>query len=185
MRTKYLWLQAAVLAVGFVVLASPAPLSAIDTCTPNCNCEVSCSTSCTVSGCWGTPPDRECEVFATNCGEFGVCDTSSSCVGSPVGCPAQVCTTSINGTSGNDTLNGGSARECIYGLGGNDTIDGYAGDDTIYCGAGTDTAYGDSGNDCLYGEGDGDYLDGESGYDLADGGTGTDTCYAEITASCP
>jgi Ca2+-binding RTX toxin-like protein len=183
MRANHLWVLSGFLVVGLVVLASPAPLSAINTCQNICNCEVSCATECL----WGafTGPEHEFVVYAENCGEYDLCTTSSGCTSNPPGCPAQSCTTTLNGTSGNDTLNGGSARECINGLGGNDTIDGNAGDDIITCGAGTDTAYGDSGNDCLYGEADGDYLDGESGTDLADGGTGTDTCYAESTANCP
>lgn len=182
MRAKHLWLLSAVLVAGFVFLASPAPLSAINTCATICDCSVSCTTECLNAGWEGVWPDREWVIYAENCEEYGIC--TSLCPG-PDNCPAQSCTTTINGTSGNDTLNGGSARECINGLGGNDTIDGNAGDDTIYCGAGTDTAYGDSGNDCLYGEGDADHLDGESGNDLCDGGTGTDTCYCELTANCP
>jgi Ca2+-binding RTX toxin-like protein len=183
MRATHLWLLSAVLIVGFVALASPVPLSAINTCATNCNCTVSCSTECLVTHWEGVWPDRELVVDAENCGEYGVCIGSASCP--DPSCPAQSCTNTINGTAGNDTLNGGSARDCIYGFGGNDTIDGNAGDDHIYCGAGTDTAYGDSGHDCLYGEGDGDYLDGESGTDLCDGGAGTDTCSCEANASCP
>lgn len=186
MRTKHLWLLSAVLIVGFVVLASPAPLAAIDTCKTNCNCEVSCSTSC-IAGHNSGPPDHEFIIDAENCGEYDLCDASASCAGNPSGCPAQTCTTTINGTSGGDTLNGGSAHECIYGNAGNDTLDGGAGDDTIYGGTGTDTLTGNSGNDCLYGEADADSLDGNSGYDLCDGGTGagTDTCTCEVTTNCP
>jgi hypothetical protein len=183
MRTRYLWLTSAALAVGFVALVSPAPLAAINTCATNCNCTVACSTTCIEAHWEGVWPDREYVIDAENCGEYGVCVGSYSCP-DPT-CPAQSCTTTINGTSGNDTLNGGSARECIYGNDGNDTIDGNAGDDHLYGGNGTDTLYGDSGNDCLYGQGGDDYLDGESGYDLADGGGATDTCYAEIKVSCP
>jgi Ca2+-binding RTX toxin-like protein len=168
-------------AAGFVALAAPAPLAAIDTCATNCHCEVSCSTEC-LAGYWvHTYPEWTFVTTAENCGEYGVCIGSGTCPGD---CPAQSCTTTLNGTAGNDSLNGGSARECINGLGGNDTIDGNAGDDRITCGPGTDTAFGDSGNDCLWGEGDGDNLDGESGYDKADGGAGADTCTAEIKVSC-
>jgi hypothetical protein len=185
MRATHLWLLSAALIVGFVALASPAPLSAFNSCEFICNCTVSCSTECLANHWEGVWPDRYLVVDAENCGEYGVCVGTGSCEPQPGNCPAQACTTTITGTSGNDTLNGGSARECIYGLGGNDTIDGNAGDDTIYCGAGTDTAFGDSGNDCLYGEGDGDNLDGESGYDLCDGGAGSDTCSCEVNVSCP
>lgn len=186
MKRRHLWLLSGALVVGFVVLASPPPVSALPLCGPECSCTSSCSTACVVLESCREPGGPPCwEQVETTCGGFGVCVGSASCDQTPSGCPAQECTTSIWGTSGNDTLNGGSNRECIYGQGGNDTIDGNAGDDIIYCGAGTDTAHGDSGNDCLFGEGDDDYLDGESGTDLADGGTGSDTCLAEATANCP
>jgi len=48
--------------------------------------------------------------------------------------------TSINGTSGNDTMVGTTAAESIFGGDGNDTITGLAGNDNIYGGKGTDTA---------------------------------------------
>ena len=48
--------------------------------------------------------------------------------------------TSINGTSGNDTMVGTTAAESIFGGDGNDTITGLAGNDSIYGGKGTDTA---------------------------------------------
>ena len=48
--------------------------------------------------------------------------------------------TTINGTSGDDTLLGTSAAETIYGGDGNDVITGGAGNDEIYGGKGTDTA---------------------------------------------
>lgn len=183
MSQKSLWLLSGLLVVGFVVLATPA--SAIDTCSMNCNCTVACSTSCILSHWEGVWPDRELVVDAENCGEYGLCSGTGSCPPGGGNCPAQSCTTTWNGGSGNDTYNGGSARECLNGNGGNDTIDGNAGDDTIHGNAGTDTLYGDSGNDCLYGDADADYLDGESGTDLADGGGGSDTCYAETKVSCP
>ncbi len=179
MRTRHLCLLSAILALGCLALASPA--FAINTCATKCNCTVSCSTSCLYTV--HPPPDYDPVILAENCGEYGICIGSASCP--PGDCPAQSCTTTINGTSGNDTLNGGSARECINGLGGNDTIDGNAGDDRIDCGSGTDTASGDSGNDCLWGQDGDDYLDGESGYDLTDGGGGSDTCFAEVKVSCP
>jgi GH24 family phage-related lysozyme (muramidase) len=48
--------------------------------------------------------------------------------------------TTINGTSGDDTLLGTSAAETISGGDGNDVITGGAGNDEIYGGKGTDTA---------------------------------------------
>jgi len=179
MRKHYLLLSAAALVVGFVFLASPA--SAINTCATICDCTVNCSTSCLYAKFFPEPIGYQ--VYAENCGEYGVCPGTANC---PIpNCPAQACTTTWNGGSGNDTYNGGSARECLHGNGGNDTIDGNAGDDTIHGNGGTDTLYGDSGNDCLWGDAGGDYLDGESGNDLADGGGGSDTCYAETKVSCP
>lgn len=183
MCRRQLCLPATVLIAGFLALTSAAPVSAINTCATICNCTVSCATSCLWTEKTGVFPDVEIIILAENCGEYGVCVGTSSC--STPGCPAQNCTTTINGTSGNDTLNGGSARECIYGLDGNDTIDGNAGDDHLYGGYGTDTIYGDSGNDCLWGDQQADYLDGESGYDRAHGGADVDTCFAEILAGCP
>jgi hypothetical protein len=169
------------LVAGFVVLANPAPLSAINTCDTICHCEVSCATECTHAGWEGVWPDREWVIWAANCGEYGLC--TSTCPDPTL--PCQSCTHTVNGTSGGDTLYGNANRECIYGQGGNDTIDGGAGDDRIYCGAGTDTAYGNSGNDCLWGEDDNDHLDGQSGTDECNGGPGTDTCYCETNLSCP
>ena len=46
----------------------------------------------------------------------------------------------INGTSGNDTLLGTSAADVIFGGEGNDVVTGGAGNDEIYGGKGTDTA---------------------------------------------
>lgn len=182
MRQKGLWLVSAILVVGFVFLATPA--SAVNTCSSICNCTVSCATECL----WGAlnHVTFEFEIYAENCGEYGICAGSTTCPPPGGNCPAQNCTTTIYGTSGGDTINGGSARECIHGNGGNDTIDGGAGDDRIWGDDGTDTLTGNSGNDCLYGGPLNDYLSGDSGYDLADGqGGGGDTCYAELTSSCP
>lgn len=179
MRKQTLLLSAAALVAGFVFVASPA--SAIDTCATICHCEIDCSTSCFYGQFFPEPIGLQ--VYAENCGEYGKCAGAASCPGD---CPAQSCTTTWNGTSGNDTFNGGSARECAYGKAGNDTLDGNAGDDRLYGEDGTDTLYGDSGNDCLWGGNHNDYLDGESGYDQADGGGGSgDTCYAEEKANCP
>jgi len=181
MSPKSLWLVSSILVVGFVVLATPA--SAINTCATICDCTVTCSTSCL----WGQLNHEtwEFETYAENCGEYGICSGQGSCVTSPPNCPAQACTTTWNGGSGNDTKNGGSARECLHGNGGNDTIDGGAGDDMIWGDDGTDTLTGNSGNDCIYGGSQNDYIDGNSGNDLADGqGGGGDTCIAEIKAHC-
>jgi len=180
MRKQYFLLSAAALVVGFVVLASPA--AAIDTCATNCNCTVSCATSCLYGQFFPEPIGFQ--TYAENCGEYGICSGSASCP--PGNCPAQSCTTTWNGTSGNDTFNGGSARECAHGNAGNDTLDGNAGDDRLWGDDGTDTLYGDSGNDCLYGGAQNDYLDGQSGYDLVDGQGGSgDTCIGELKAHCP
>jgi hypothetical protein len=143
---------AAAFVVGIVWMLAAAPAEAL--CQFSCTCESSCSEICFTG-----PFIQDCpECNQSTCGKWGLCSTSSSCVPSAPGCPAQTCTTTINGTSGNDTLIGGSAGECIYGFGGNDTMDGNAG------------------NDCL---------DGGSGTDFADGGSGTDICYAESQVSCP
>jgi len=173
-----------VLILGAVPLAHPSPVTAIDTCATNCNCTVACGTTCLNAGWEGTWPDREWVVYAENCGEYGICSGSATCPSSTV-CPAQYCTTTIRGSSGNDTINGGSARECIYAYAGVDVVDGNAGDDTIFGGDGGDLIYGGSGNDCLYGQGGDDTLNGDSGYDLADGGAGSDGCFAEIVINCP
>ena len=145
-------------------------------CNQVCDCAESCSTAC-----WkfSIPAD---DFVLIDCGQFGKCITSQSCVGQ---CGNNQCTHTINGGSGNDTLNGTANHECINGNAGNDTIDGNAGDDRIHGNDGTDTAYGDSGNDCLWGDAGDDHLDGESGNDFADGGAGTDTCTAESKVNCP
>lgn len=164
MRARTLWPLCGGLVAGIVVLASPA--SAINTCATICHCAVACSTSCLYAGWEGTWPDREFVIWAESCGEYGLCEGTGTCLGSPAGCPAQRCTTIIYGTNGSDTLNGGSARECIYGFGGNDVLDGNAGDDILYGGDGDDTLYGGTGNDCLYGGPGNDYLDGGPGFNL-------------------
>jgi Ca2+-binding RTX toxin-like protein len=64
--------------------------------------------------------------------------------------------TTINGTSGHDTLRGTAGDDAINGLGGQDQLKGGAGNDTIHGnggndyldgGSGTDTLWGDAGND--------------------------------------
>lgn len=177
MSRRHVWVLSLILAGAGLALASSAPVSAINTCIIKCTCVASCSETCLIG------PVQDPDVLT--CEEYGICISTPECDPGSEGCPAQNCTSTINGTSSGDTINGGSARECINGFGGGDTIDGNAGDDQIWAGDGTDTVFGDSGNDCLYGENDGDNLDGESGYDLADGGAGSDTCTAEIKTSCP
>jgi len=90
----------------------------------------------------------------------------------------------INGTSGDDTLYGTAGTDSIFGFAGNDTLYGHEGNDTIKGGFGRDYLYGESGNDSLLGEegedllygGYGlDNLNGGSGDDYLEGGHGTDT----------
>ncbi|MGH7461824.1 MAG: calcium-binding protein, partial [Longimicrobiales bacterium] len=63
-----------------------------------------------------------------------------------VNVPAATVTT-MNGTSGGDSLTGTSGNEIIYGQAGNDVLDGGAGDDLLQGGTGSDTY--------LFGRGDG------------------------------
>ncbi|HVZ42274.1 MAG TPA: VCBS domain-containing protein [Ramlibacter sp.] len=57
--------------------------------------------------------------------------------------------TTINGTSGNDSLLGGSGNDSISGGAGNDTLDGGGGIDTLVGGSGNDTYYVDNSNDSI------------------------------------
>ena len=54
-------------------------------------------------------------------------------------------TTTLSGTSGNDSLTGSSADDSILGLAGNDSILGLAGNDTLLGGLGNDTLDGGAG----------------------------------------
>lgn len=45
----------------------------------------------------------EFDIYAENCGEYGICSGQGTCLSTPPGCPAQACTTANNGTSGGDT----------------------------------------------------------------------------------
>lgn len=83
--------------------------------------------------------------------------------------------TTINGTSGDDTLVGTRASETINGGAGNDTISGGAGRDVINGGSGNDMLYGGAGKDWLYGGDGDDTLKGGGGQDSLTGGTGADT----------
>jgi hypothetical protein len=116
---------AAVFVLGVVVMLAASPAAA------KCLTECTCATSCDYLCVDGTCPD--CEVIT--CEEWG------RCVGSPGCTDPCTCTSTINGTSGGDTLNGGSADECINGLGGDDTITGGAGYDCADGGTGADDCY--------------------------------------------
>lgn len=98
----------------------------------------------------------------------------------------------INGTTGPDTLTGGAGDDQIYGQGGNDTIYGGAGNDTLvgygtssqpssnsvlYGEAGDDTLYGLGGDDRLYGGEGNDTLVAGNGLNILDGGVGSDSMY--------
>ena len=72
----------------------------------------------------------------------------------------------ITGSSGNNTLRGDRRDNEIKAGAGNDQLYGNTGDDTLYGEAGNDTLYGGTGNDTLH---------GGPGNDLLDGGPGTDT----------
>lgn len=76
----------------------------------------------------------------------------------------------INGTSGNDTLYGDQ-----HGFSENDRISGFDGDDDLEGGSGNDTIDGGAGNDYIQGGGDNDSILGGSGTDYMDGGEGNDT----------
>lgn len=56
----------------------------------------------------------------------------------------------INGTSGNDTLKGTSVSDFIYGLEGNDILWGYDGNDWLNGGLGADILFGAGGNDTYF-----------------------------------
>lgn len=77
-----------------------------------------------------------------------------------------VSSTTINGTTGYDTINGDADSEMIYGLDGGDTINGFEGNDYLSGGNGSDLMNGGSGNDTLAG--------GLTGYDTMSGGEGSD-----------
>jgi Ca2+-binding RTX toxin-like protein len=161
---------ASVFALGVVLMLAASPAAALITCNnPDvCNCNVDCGQQCGFDG----PPAQGGEPVY--CGDFGKCEGGSEC---PVigGCPAMICSSTINGGSSGDTLTGNSNNECINGFDGADTLSGEAGDDTIRGGNGNDTIYGGSGNDCLYGDG---------GSDNANGDSGSDLCDAETEATC-
>ena len=89
----------------------------------------------------------------------------------------------VNGLDGNDTINAGSGADVVNGGNGTDTLNGEGGDDVIYGGAGQDTISGGLGNDHLYADdgtgtlaGDiGGTINGDDGNDTLTGGVGNDT----------
>jgi Ca2+-binding RTX toxin-like protein len=86
-------------------------------------------------------------------------------------------TSTLNGTSGNDTLSGNNIAEMIdgiNGLAGNDTISGRAGNDQLNGGDGVDTVFGGDGADTINGGDGDDLLHGENGNDQIFGGAGDD-----------
>ena len=83
----------------------------------------------------------------------------------------------INGLDGNDTLKGGVNNDTINGGNGLDTIFGMGGDDTLRGGHGNDSIHGDAGNDKLIGEQGDDTLKGGDGDDIIVGGIGDDILY--------
>lgn len=91
--------------------------------------------------------------------------------------------TTINGTSGTDTLLGTSSADRINSGGGddrviagrgNDTILAGTGNDTVFGGADADRIFGERGDDALYGESGNDYIEGGNGDDIIFGGAGRD-----------
>jgi len=83
--------------------------------------------------------------------------------------------TTINGSSGNDTLSGTSKADVITAGAGNDRIDAGAGNDRIDAGSGNDTVLAGSGNDTVFAGSGNDVVDGGSGNDWIDGGSGDDS----------
>jgi Hint domain/RTX calcium-binding nonapeptide repeat (4 copies) len=79
--------------------------------------------------------------------------------------------TTVTGTSGNDSLNAGAHGDTVLGLGGNDTLTGASGNDAVFGGDGNDQILGASGNDVL---------DGGAGNDVIDGGNHSDTAYGGL-----
>lgn len=187
MRPRHLIVPVVVLLAG-LVLWSPAPADA----QPGVPCtECSCNTACSMLCYYPRAPFEWClqhmdypDLCYTDCQDRGLCTTSPQCEPS---CQNLSCTTTTNGTTGNDMITGTSAPECIYADHGNDVIDGGPGDDRLYGGSGNDDLFGDSGNDCMWGGTEDDFIDGESGYDFGDGEIGTlDSCSAatETQVNC-
>ncbi|WP_241151891.1 calcium-binding protein [Pseudomonas viridiflava] len=87
---------------------------------------------------------------------------------------AQITTSLLDGTEGNDTITGYDAADTLYGLVGNDTLYGRNGNDVLDGGDGRDGLNGDAGDDTLLGGAGNDILTGGSGNDILDGGSGND-----------
>jgi Ca2+-binding RTX toxin-like protein len=81
----------------------------------------------------------------------------------------------ITGTSGDDSLVGTEGADTMDGLAGNDTMDSRGGDDVVIGGSGNDSLLGGTGNDSLRGADGDDTLDGGEGIDTLDGGVDNDT----------
>jgi len=86
-------------------------------------------------------------------------------------------TTTINGTSANDTIDKSSETNSfiINGLDGSDTLKGGINDDQIDGGNGLDVIHGNQGNDLLMGGHGNDTINGNSGDDKISGDEGDDT----------
>lgn len=81
--------------------------------------------------------------------------------------------TTIDGTSGNDTLTGTPGNDTIHGLGGNDTLSGLAGNDILDGGTGADTMIGSLGDDTYY-------VDNTSDVVVEKTGEGNDTIFSSV-----
>lgn len=81
---------------------------------------------------------------------------------------------SLHGSSGNDTLVGGSGSDSLHGGSGDDVLRGGGGDDWLAGGGGADSIFGEEGDDDLSG------LDlATSAPDLLDGGSGHNSAYQD------
>ena len=81
--------------------------------------------------------------------------------------------TSLDGTTGANTLIGGLGNDDLLSYGGKDFLDGGAGDDEII---------GDIGNQKMLGGDGNDLFDPRSGRDFVNGGAGVDTVLYELSA---
>jgi cysteine-rich repeat protein len=112
----------------------------------------------------------------------------------PVSCEPWACGTStIVGTSKNETISGTIGDDVIAGNGGNDAVKAMEGDDCVTTGSGkdkvegqkghdkiidlsgTNTLNGGEGNDCIFGGSDSDKISGDDGCDVLYGSDGADT----------
>ncbi|RMQ40696.1 Calcium binding hemolysin protein, partial [Pseudomonas cichorii] len=88
---------------------------------------------------------------------------------------AQIITSLLDGTTGNDTITGYDTADTLAGLAGNDTLYGRNGNDVLDGGDGRDSLNGEAGDDTLLGGAGNDTLNGGEGNDILDGGTGNDS----------